>query len=304
MRDYSYALITAAKNEQSYIRQILQSVVNQTQLPRIWVIVSDASTDLTDEFVLEFARDYDFIRLLRLNNKGTRAFSRQAFAFNAGYDSIKHMEFDFVGFLDADISLNAGYYETLLGIFKAHPRLGIAGGEILEYHSGRFQPRFGNASDCVAGAIQLFRRQCVEGIGGRFIPLQYGGHDSVAGEMARKTGWEIRSFPGLRVFHHRPTGTAGTALWRARFRQGLEDYFMGYHPLFEFCKCIRRLSEPPFCIGSALQFCAYIYAALTRQDRVVPDEFVRYLRRAQMRRVLQGLLGVSARIPEYGKSIE
>ena len=119
-----------------------------------------------------------------------------------------------------------------------------------------------------------------------------------------KTGWEIRSFPGLRVFHHRPTGTAGTALWRARFRQGLEDYFMGYHPLFEFCKCIRRLSEPPFCIGSALQFCAYIYAALTRQDRVVPDEFVRYLRRAQMRRVLQGLLGVSARIPEYGKSIE
>src|SRR5207237_2142449 len=83
MRDYSYALITAAKNEQSYIRQILQSVVNQTQLPRIWVIVSDASTDLTDEFVLEFARDYDFIRLLRLNNKGTRAFSRQAFAFNA-----------------------------------------------------------------------------------------------------------------------------------------------------------------------------------------------------------------------------
>src|SRR5436853_7182100 len=114
MRNCSYALITAAKNEQSYVRQILQPIVNQTQLPQIWVIVSDGSIDRTDEFVVEFARNYDFIRLLRLDNEGTRAFSRQASASNAGYDSIKHMEFDFVGFLDADISLNVSYYETLL----------------------------------------------------------------------------------------------------------------------------------------------------------------------------------------------
>ena len=304
MRDCSYALITAAKNEQSYIRQVLQSVVNQTHLPVIWLIVSDRSTDRTDGFVMEFARDYDFIRLLRLDNEGTRAFSSQAFASNAGYDCIKHMKFDFVGFLDADISFNVRYYESVLAEFEAHPRLGIAGGEILEYQSGRFQPRFGNAEDSVAGAIQLFRRRCFEDIGGRFIQLQYGGHDSVAIEMAKKEGWDVRSFPGLRVFHHRPTGTAGTTPGRARFRQGRADYFMGYQALFEFCKCIRRLSEPPLCIGSVLQFCGYVYPGLTGQTRAMPDEFVRHLKRGQMRRILHGVPGLTERIPEHGKSIK
>ena len=303
MSDCSYALITAARNEQSYIRQVLQSVVNQTQLPRIWVIVSDGSSDRTDEFVMEFAKDYDFIRLLRRDNGSMRAFSSQAFASNEGYDSIKHMEFDFVGFLDADISLKASYYETLHSLLKANPQIGIAGGEILEHHSGRFQPRFGNSEDSVAGAIQFFRRQCFEDIGSRFIPLQYGGHDAVAVEMARKKGWGVRSFLGLAVFHHRPTGTAGTTLRRARFRQGMADYFMGYQGLFEFCKCIRRLSEPPLW-GSALQFCGYIYPWLTRQRRAIPDEFVRYLRRGQMRRVLNVLPGLKERIPGYGKIIE
>src|SRR6185503_433440 len=87
MRDYSYVLITAAKNEEAYIERLLQSVVDQTCLPENWVIVSDGSTDRTDEIVIEWAKVYDFISLVRLNNGGARVFSSQAFACNAGYNS-------------------------------------------------------------------------------------------------------------------------------------------------------------------------------------------------------------------------
>ena len=82
-------------------------------------------------------------------------------------------EFDFVGFLDADITFHTGYYEELLAIFLANPRLGVAAGDVLERRSGRFQRRFGNTEDDVPGAIQFFRRRCYEDIGSQLTPLLY-----------------------------------------------------------------------------------------------------------------------------------
>ena len=289
----AYALITAAKNEEAYIHQTLQSVVNQTRLPKIWIIISDGSTDHTDEFVMDCSRKYDFIRLLRFDNQGARTFSSKVFALNGGYEFIKKTEFEFVGFLDADISFDSDYCEKLLKIFKARPGLGIVGGEILEYQSGRFQPRFGNSESDVAGATQFFRRQCYEDIGSRFVPLQYGGYDFVANVMARKKGWEVQSVSGLPVFHHRRTGAAGMSLWRTRFREGMADYFMGYQTLFEICKCIRRVPAWPFCIGSTLLFFGYFFPRFRRQRRTVPDEFVRYLRQEQLGRILRSLRGLN-----------
>ena len=49
----SYVLVTAAYNEEAHIADTLRSVANQSALPRRWVIVSDGSTDTTDEIVLE-----------------------------------------------------------------------------------------------------------------------------------------------------------------------------------------------------------------------------------------------------------
>ena len=46
-----YVLITPARNEEIYIEKTIQSVISQTVLPQKWVIVSDSSTDNTDEIV-------------------------------------------------------------------------------------------------------------------------------------------------------------------------------------------------------------------------------------------------------------
>jgi glycosyltransferase involved in cell wall biosynthesis len=291
MNDKSYVLITAARNEEGYIGQVLHSIVRQTSLPRMWIIVSDGSTDRTDEIVREFAESYKFISLLRLGSQSTRAFSSKAFALNRGFESIRHEDVDFVGFLDADISLDESYYESLLERFKDNRRLGVAGGQIFEKSSGEFVPRFGNSPGCVAGAIQLFRRECFEAIGG-FIPLSCGGEDHIANVMAIQNGWEVRSFFDLPVYHHRPTGTAGTTRLRAKFRQGMEDYFMGYHPLFEIGKCIRRFLERPFLMGSVFRLCGYTYPALTAARRELPDDTIRHVKKEQLRRAAHRLLGL------------
>ena len=46
-----YVLITAARNEESFIKKTLDSVVTQTVLPERWIIVDDGSTDRTAEIV-------------------------------------------------------------------------------------------------------------------------------------------------------------------------------------------------------------------------------------------------------------
>src|SRR5690242_19272463 len=104
MPSETYVLITAARNEDRFIETTLKAVVAQTKTPAVWVIVSDGSTDRTDEIVPAYASTYTFIRLVHLANGPLRAFSNQAIASNRGYEAIMDREFDFVGFLDADIS--------------------------------------------------------------------------------------------------------------------------------------------------------------------------------------------------------
>ena len=56
-----YVLITPARNEAQFIELTLKSVIAQTVLPLRWVIVSDGSTDGTDEIVSKYAVDHPWI---------------------------------------------------------------------------------------------------------------------------------------------------------------------------------------------------------------------------------------------------
>ncbi len=290
MPDRSYVLVTPAKNEEGYIRQVMESVVAQNHVPKAWLIVSDGSTDKTDELVEEFTRQHEFIRFLRLHNQGARAFSSQAFALNAGYETVKQIDCDFIGFLDADVSFNADYYAKLIEKFEANPRLGVAGGEIYERKSGRFEPRFGNSDVWVSGAVQFFKRECFDRLGG-FTPLAYGGHDFVANANALSRGWETQSFSDLPVFHHRATGSADATLWRSKLREGMAEYFMGYQMLFEMAKCVRRVTERPFVVASVLRFCGYALPWCARQKRGIPEDLLRYVRQEQRRRMFRSVFG-------------
>ena len=119
-----YALITPAWNEEKHLEQLVSSVTSQTLLPVRWVIVSDGSTDRTDEIVRSTASRFPWIVLLRLERGPNRHFAGKAHAVNAGYARLKDLEFDLIGNLDADITLPMDFYEFLLGKFEAMPKLG------------------------------------------------------------------------------------------------------------------------------------------------------------------------------------
>ena len=280
----SYVLVTAAYNEEAYIKKALQAVAAQTYPPLRWIIVSDGSTDRTDQIVRDYTRRSSFLELLILKKQHQRNFSAQVEAINAGLAQLRQISADYIGNLDADISFEPSYYARLLRKFEENPRLGLGGGYIHEEHDGQFHVRRTNSTASVPHGVQLFRRDCFRAIGG-YIPLKYGGPDWHAEVCARMNGWQVEAFPDLKVFHHRPTGTADRLL-RHWFRQGRMDFALGSDPLFEIVKCMRRLPEKPLIAGAVSRLSGFGWSHFAGEPRPVSDDFVRFLRNEQRHRLL------------------
>ncbi len=119
-----YVLITPARNEAEFIEETIRSVIAQTVLPKRWVIVSDGSTDGTDEIVQTVHGREGVAGVYPASRTRERNFAAKVHAFNAGLKQVKLLSFDIIGSLDADISFGEDYFAYLLGKFEATPALG------------------------------------------------------------------------------------------------------------------------------------------------------------------------------------
>lgn len=293
-----YVLISPARNEAAYIEKTITSVINQTILPRKWVIVSDGSTDRTDHIVRQYLPGNPYIELLRLDSGPTRNFGSKVKAFNAGYSRVRDLEYQFIGNLDADVSFQPNYYERVLDKFRHNPRLGLAGGEIFEPYDGKIH-RYQSSPWHLSGAIHLFRHRCFEDIGG-YLALEHGCIDAIAVIMTRMHGWEIEKDPGLEVLHHRRHGKAKGVLY-TKYNYGRLEYGIGRHPLYEWAKCINRLREKPYILASLARLCGYLTAGITRSAPVVPHDVAAYLRREDLDR-LADMFPLLSRIKPPGRA--
>lgn len=289
----SYALVTPARNEAAFIEQTIHSVIAQSILPRKWIIVSDGSTDGTDEIVQRYANEYSWIELLRMLERRDRQFAAKARAFNAGYAALKNVSFDMIGNLDADITFEPGYFEFLLSRFHRNPNLGVAGTPFVENHfllgTHNYSHRFADLTH-VSGACQMFRRKCFDEIGG-YVPVKAGAIDWIAVTTARMKGWETHTFTEKVCLHHRKLGVGSGANGKlqTRFHYGRKAYSVGGHPLWEFSRGIFQMREKPFMLGGLWFLAGYFGAALSRGKRVVSRELMQFHRNEQMARLKSGV---------------
>ncbi|MCP4725674.1 MAG: glycosyltransferase family 2 protein [bacterium] len=279
-----YLLITPACNEEKYLEQTIKSVLDQTVLPVKYIIAVNNSNDRTEEIAREFSDEHLFIDCLRIDPPGDRNFGIKASVFNHVYEKYSHLDFQYVGNLDADITFEREYFSGLLKIMENNIRLGLTGGWIMEEYKGEMTDRFGNYSDHVPGAVQFFRKECFEEIGGYFINRR-GAVDVIAQIMATMKGWTIEAQRDLKVIHHRHTGTEGKSIISSRYYQGNLEYSLGTHPVYAVAKLFYRLKEHPLIIGSFTRFTGYIIALIMREKREVPDEIVSFLRSEQLKRI-------------------
>lgn len=285
-----YVLVTPARNEEVFIEQTIESVVAQTVLPVKWVIVSDGSTDGTDDIVKKYAAKHHWIDLVRMPERKERHFAGKVHAFNAGYARIRQLDYDIIGNLDADISFDdPDYFDFLLKKFIHLPKLGVAGTPFSE-EARHYNYRFTNIEH-VSGACQLFRRQCFEEVGG-YNPIKIGGIDLVAILKARMNGWQTRTFPEKTCIHHRKMGAGMQSGLTDFFRWGQGDYMLGGHPIWEIFRSIYQMKNKPYIMGGGLRLVGFYWAILTRVGKCVPDELVAYRRKEQMHRLKEFFIGL------------
>jgi biofilm PGA synthesis N-glycosyltransferase PgaC len=269
-----YVLITPARNEELFIDQAINSVAKQTVLPVKWIIVSDGSTDGTNDILTKYCSRHSWIESIILPHRTERHFAGKVRAFNAGYKKVQSLKYDVIGNLDADISFDdPDYFAYLLSKFEQDPQLGVAGAPFRE-GSVQYDYRF-SRKEHVSGACQLFRRECFESIGG-YTPIKEGAIDLVAVVTARMHGWTTETFPEKFCVHHRQMGTAKEGFIRATFKSGYGDYRMGVHPLWQLFRSIYQMTRKPVLVGGLLLLSGYVWAVIRRAERPVSAQFVNF----------------------------
>jgi glycosyltransferase involved in cell wall biosynthesis len=293
MRDHlpNYVVVTPARNEAQFIELTIKSVVAQTFRPLKWVIVSDGSTDGTDEIVKKFASDYPWIELVQMPERRERDFAGKVHAFNAGWARVKDLDHEVIVSLDADISFDGDYFSFLLGKLSADSTLGLVGTPFQEVSGQTYDYRFVSI-DHVSGACQVFRRECFEAIGG-YLPVKGGSIDHIAVISARMKGWKTRTFMEKVCLHHREMGTAQRSVLTSRFKLGIKDYAVGNHPLWELFRIAHQMTMPPLGFGGLALGTGYFWALLRRVERPVSRDLIEFHRQEQMQR-LKKFLTVSA----------
>ncbi len=279
----SYVLITPARNEEAFIEKTIESVLRQTVLPAKWIIVNDGSTDATASIVSRYLEKYGWMELVNLPVRRDRNFAAKVYAFNAGQERLQSVEYQLIGNLDADVSLDKDHFEFLLGKLKDDPRLGVAGTIFREENYSSETDSF-EGENHVAGQCQLFRRQCFEEIGG-YCANRAGGIDWIAVTSARMKGWKTTSFREKSFFHYRHLGTAERSVFAAMFSYGEKDYYLGGHPLWEIFRVAYRMAKRPYFVGGLALGLGYGWAMLRSAKRPISNELMKFHRKEQMRKL-------------------
>ncbi len=218
-----YVIIIPAHNEQAFIGLTLQSLVEQTSLPRQIIIANDNSSDQTQSIAENFASKHSYISVLNLESGHEHLpGSKVIRAFNEGYKNL-NASFDIIVKLDADLILPPNYFETILATFKSDNKIGMVGGFAYIDKNGAWVLENLTDKDHIRGAFKAYRRECFNQIGGLKTAM---GWDTVDELLAKFYDWKVVTIESLKVKHLKPTGKNYNQA--ARYKQGEAFYSLGY----------------------------------------------------------------------------
>ena len=278
---YRYVVISPVRNEEQYIEKTIKSVLSQSVKPVEWMIVNDGSKDKTRQIVEAYARQYHWIKVLNLDDRGFYyAGPGVVDAFYKGFELLSTVDFDYVVKLDGDLSFEGDYFEQILRRFDENGKLGIASGcTVLPSRSyGRDQVQ----RDRPMGPSKVYRRVCFEAIGGlKRIP----GWDTADVLSAQMKGWETQCFFDLPILHFRESGHRRQGITKGKFYLGRMQYRFGYSFVYNCLKALSILKNRPCLIGGLGMVVGYIVAFIRKEEMYFDKEMIDFLKRKHARYV-------------------
>lgn len=218
-----YYIIIPAYNEEAFMGLTLQSLVEQTVLPKKLIVVNDNSTDKTAEIVSEFASQFPFIQLV--NKKSDAIHLPGSKVIQAFQEGEKHIDenYDIIVKIDADLIFPKNYFETIIKHFQSDDRIGMVGGFCYIEKNGDWLLENLTDKDHIRGALKAYRKETFKQIGGLKPQM---GWDTVDELLCKFYNWKVVTDESLHVKHLKPTGASYNKA--ARFKQGEAFYTLGY----------------------------------------------------------------------------
>ncbi len=118
----TYAAFLHVYNEEQYLDNVLNAVLNQDVKPSYWLIVNDGSTDKTAEIIDQYEIDHIYLEQTEVT-----PYLRRSYAFNKGIAEIKKHDVPLVLKVDGDTMIEPRYAAGLLKYFRDKNTAAVSG---------------------------------------------------------------------------------------------------------------------------------------------------------------------------------
>ena len=272
-------------NEEENLNDSIDSIVNQTLLPKKLLLVNDSSTDDSETILKKYSNIFSWIEYITIKSKQVHIPGEKIInTFNKGLERLD-TNYDIICKFDSDIILPKNYLESIKNIFANNPKVGIAGGNLYVKKDNNWIYEKISSKNHVRGPIKSYRKKCFEEIQGLRLSI---GWDTVDVLIAKFYGWKIKTDKTLLVKHLKPTGKNYT--YTSKFLQGEALYKMRFGIMLSFISVVKtsinigKLSMIFFAIFG------YANALIKRKERIVTKEQGKFIRKYRWGKALSNLL--------------
>ena len=279
----NYLLLTPVRNEEKTLPKVIESVLSQELLPKLWLIINDGSTDQTQEIINKLIAQEKWVCSLELPIDPGGYGLHYATVVRKGFELLqdkankRKIQYELIGKVDSDIILENDCFRKLVKEFELDEKMGIASPRLYfvddNYETNKNQAsvkRDVALSDHPTDGIRLYRRDCFKEIGGMLIVRAT---ETVAEVKANLNGWKVTRIGHIHGYHLRKSH-GSTPIWDKWKLVGSDQHYLGYHPLLVICSCLFDLIYKRPIYLSLAHFWGYM-KALMLNDSQIPDLEVR-----------------------------
>ena len=282
-----YIIVTPLKNECNNIPNLVESILNQTIKPTLWVIVNDNSTDCSKELLSKYSKKYGFIKVIDFPTKYDEydtglhysEVCKYGFDYAIDYANKNNIPYEYIGLLDADITLEKGYFEKLIKEFQKNQNLGILCGVIYSWN-GKEYIMESYRRDLPRGAARLWRKECFFDTGGYIISYS---PDTVSNIKALLKGWKIATAESAKAYQSRLTSGKNIYIgWR---KNGESAYYLYKSPVIVLLKSLYLIFKGRFKEGFGY-WIGYFSSFINKKERIKDEDIKRFNKRESLQKII------------------
>lgn len=279
-------IVIPAHNEYNCIALMLESLLQQTVLPKQVVVVNDNSTDNTQAIINGFSAEYKWIKSIEI--KSSKQHMPGSKVINAFYKGLETLDddYDIICKFDADIILPNNYLQQLISLFKSDKKIGIAGGLAFIKRNDSWVYETVASKKHVRGPFKAYRKECFKAIGGLKRSI---GWDTVDVLLAEYHGWTTKTDENLKVKHLKPTGASYNN--SSKYLQGEAFYKMRYGLTITLISALKKGIKNLSFIIFLNDIKGYLKAKKNKIEFIVSVEEGKFIRKLRWKGIKSNIFG-------------